>query len=194
MKTELFFKKASENYTKAKERFDGIRQYDETDGLYRVYHHSFKMYYELQWAVVNYLNVLFELTGTPVHDLESDIYSRTPDMAKNRYAGLEEKIDSLGLDRYFSRAMKDALCLVFETNDADVWHQHQQKLTSAVYHAKVGVSAVMKVAERYCKDNILPAEETGCLDVDDALCEHIMNFPSYRWERAEDIKKRINEL
>jgi len=190
METELFFKQVEKNYIKARASFDALNKEDELDGLYRIYHTSFKMYYEIQGAVTGYLNVLFELTGLPAEELEFGSVDEKLQRSKKHHSSLESKIKQLDLDQIFSRTVLDALNLTFEGNNEELWHEHQLKLSSAIYHATNSVSSIMHVAENYIKENRLPGQD-GTLEEYEAICEHVMNFPRYRWTDKDELRKRI---
>jgi len=66
LETEVLFYRIKKNYRKTKKKYDKLKEsfaqkWDEVDGLYRVYHHSWKMYNELQSAISSYLQVFLEL-------------------------------------------------------------------------------------------------------------------------------------
>ncbi len=193
MKPEEFFSRVKRNYAAAEKAYKELKsdRWDEIDGLYRVYHQSFKMYYELQEYVIDSLNVLFTLVGVAQEKLDKGLsVNETLKQPQEHCQYLEEKLTKLELDKYFTRTVLESLKLTFESNNENVWFEHQKSLTAAAYHAKIGIEGVMYVAKRYFKQNRLPI---GRLDEQEALAEHLLNFEDYRWQDKAELKKRIAE-
>ena len=194
MKPEEFFSKVKLNYAAAEKEYKELKsdRWNEVDGLYRVYHQSFKMYYEFQEYITDSLNVLFTLVGVVQGKPEPgpSVKERLKQPQKH-CASLEEQLAKLDLDRYFTRTVLESLKISFDSNDENVWFEHQKSLTAAAYHAKIGIESVMTVAKRYIKKNYLPGEDGGGLEPYEALAEHLLNFESYRWQDKKELKKCI---
>ena len=140
LETEVLFYRIKKNYRKTKKKYDKLKEsfaqkWDEVDGLYRVYHHSWKMYNELQSAISSYLQVFLELIREK----------------KGKKETLKWEIKKLGLDPFFSLTIQEALELDFSRNEEKIWHKDQKTLTSALYHAKTAINSIMSVAEKYVK-------------------------------------------
>ena len=193
MKPEEFFSKVKLNYAAAEKAYKELKsdRWNEIDGLYRIYHQSFKMYYEFQEYITDSLNVLFTLVGVVQGKPEPgpSVKERLKQPQKH-CASLEEQLAKLDLDRYFTRIVLESLKISFDSNDENVWFERQKSLTAAAYHAKIGIESVMAVAKRYFKQNHLPS---GMLDEKEALAEHLLNFEEYRWQNKDELRKRIKE-
>jgi hypothetical protein len=196
MKPEEFFSQVKLNYATAEKAYKELKseRWNEVDGLYRVYHQSFKMYYECQEYIIDSLNVLFTLIGIAQEKLEHGLSVKEKLRQPQEHCqNLEEKLIKLELDKYFTRTVLESLKLNYDSNDENVWFEHQKSLTAAAYHAKIGIESVMTVAKRYIKKNYLPGEDGGGLEPYEALAEHLLNFESYRWQGKEELKKRIKK-
>ena len=184
MEPVTFFRSVKENYPAARKKYDEILKKEnkelEIDGLYRVYHCSFKMYDELQITILSNLDVLLSLLGITY---ESKKVKPLNEMLLEELSFFKK----LDLDRIFINSVKDASNRKFsmDRNKRENWYNDQKALIAAVYHTKIGLESIMAVAENYYKNNKLLGEG-GILSEKEALAEHLLNFRDYRFT---DIKK-----
>lgn len=184
------FAQIERNYEKALTIYREARKadvWDEIDALYRVYHGSFKMYRQFQKGIINYLNVIFKLAGERKEGMK---YACAPLEYRINAEGIEKRLSKWEMDGFFLRTMTEALKARFTDNDKEVWHADQLKLTSGFFQAKTCARASMYCASRYVHQGRLPGDD-GSLDQNEALFEHVWNFPSYRWKEKEQIRKEI---
>ena len=73
-----------------------IQKSDEIDGLYRVYHQSWKMYDKMKAAITNYANIFLQLIGCKIGRNEDELI---------------EKMKELDLNHYFFSTIEEALRL-----------------------------------------------------------------------------------
>ncbi len=189
MDPELFFYKVSLNYPRARKRFEGIDESKEIDGIYRIYHHSFKMYHELQGSISEYLDVLFDIVDLPTDNMKYDWHTNIFFKSQIYYPNIESKLDELKVYEFFECSILDAFGLIWKSNEHDVWYEDQTKLASGIQHAKVGINSIMEVARRYHNEDILPGEDSYELDEHDVLCEHILDFPRSCWQNLRERLK-----
>lgn len=179
LETEVLFYRIKKNYKNAEKKYKELKKsyihkWNEVDGLYRVYHQSLKMYYELKKAINDYLCVFLELIGEK----------------KKKTEHIEEKVERINLDTYFTKTLKEAMKLKFFSNEKRIWHEHQKKLTSALYHSKIAVNSVMNVAKKYVEKDRLPGEN-GVLNIDDSIFVEMLNLEDYRFTSIKKLKERI---
>jgi hypothetical protein len=168
---ENFFGDAKIMFPQAEEEYNYLKgNWEEVDGVYRIYNKSFKMYDKFQTYIISALNVLFTLTDTEQEKLETKI--------KNYKPSIEPKLNILDLDKCFTRTILDALDIPF-CPEPQAWYEHQKKLTSAAYHCRVGLESIMAVAENYYKNDYLPGEN-GSLTEYEILAIFVLNFSNYK--------------
>jgi len=161
-KIHLTLEVMKKNFPKILERYNadkGIMKWGEIDGLYRVYHHSFKMYSEIQGYIINCLDLMAQLIGKekiPEEDFKPENYANKRGLEEfrvNIHSDRLKYLESLDFDYYFKRTLRNALRLRWDwgRNRTETWYKDQAKLCAAAWHAKIALESFMKVAKNYRK-------------------------------------------
>lgn len=134
-------------------------EWEEIDGIYRIYHHSFKMYNEIQGYILNCLNLVGQLIGK--EKIAEEEYSqkihlnpkKVEEFLTKIYSNRLEYLEALDFDYYFTRTLRNALKLRWspDRNRTETWYKDQSKLCAAAWHSKLALESFMEVAKSYKK-------------------------------------------